>query len=227
MAVWRKLGFLGGKFSNTTYLPFKFRKALDIINSIPEHGGNSFALQHILFDSATITGDFGLPTPRLLPSNNNAGYIQSDYSLIEMEFYTQPVLLRDADQFSMAAGLEVRSPFMDSDLVDFTLALPDYLKLGYRPKDLLISSFKRDLPTVVYDRKKQGFTLPWNIWMRGELRSFCENNLIGFSNRIESKKIMLEWDRFLNGKSEIGWSRFWSIVSLEYYLERNEIIISQ
>jgi asparagine synthase (glutamine-hydrolysing) len=150
-------------------------------------------------------------------------FSQAVYSQQEWQYYTQPVLLRDSDQYSMAVGLELRAPFMDADLVDYALALSDDLKLGTRPKDLLISAFASELPRSVYDRQKQGFTLPWEHWIKNELRGFCQSRIMNFSDRLDTPDLLPEWNRFLQGKSKISWSRWWSVVALEDWMERNGI----
>ena len=50
------------------------------------------------------------------------------------------ILLRDADQMSMAHTLEVRVPLIDHELVSFVLALPDEYKMGQWDKQLLIQA---------------------------------------------------------------------------------------
>jgi asparagine synthase (glutamine-hydrolysing) len=114
---------------------------------------------------------------------------------------------------------------MDQDLVDFALSLPDELKRGTRSKYLLIEAFKDLLPANVYDRKKQGFTLPWEQWMRHELKDFCQAQITDFALRIEAPQLNNEWEQFMLGRGQWSWSRLWSIVALEDYLIRNEITV--
>ena len=52
----------------------------------------------------------------------------SQISIADYAGYTQHVLLKDADQMSMAVSLEVREPFFDQDLVEYVLGLPDKFK---------------------------------------------------------------------------------------------------
>jgi asparagine synthase (glutamine-hydrolysing) len=127
----------------------------------------------------------------------------------------------------MAVGLELRSPFMDQKLVDFALSLPNQLKVGNKSKHLLIEAFKDLLPTSVYNRPKQGFTLPWEVWMRNELSNFCSQRIQSFSKRIDQPKLISEWQKFLKQKSQFSWSRWWGIVAIEDYLIRNEITIRE
>jgi asparagine synthase (glutamine-hydrolysing) len=215
------LGFLKA-FSGV--LPLRYRKAMDVLANL-DKGAAAYAYQRILFDQYTVQKAFGLPLPSLLPKEGVWPDNMSARSVEEWRYYTQPVLLRDSDQYSMAVGLELRAPFMDQDVVNFALSLPDELKRGTRSKYLLIEAFKDLLPTNVYDRKKQGFTLPWEQWMRHELKDFCQTRITAFAQRIDAPQLNTEWEQFLMGRGQWTWSRLWSIVALEDYLLRNEITV--
>ena len=139
--------------------------------------------------------------------------------------YTQHTLLKDTDQMSMAVSLEVREPFFDQDLVEFMLAVPDKLKQPDYPKKLLVGSLKPLIPDAVVFRKKQGFLFPWNIWLRTELRSFCETRLKNMMQRpwIHGQELWRRWQRFLAGDNDVRWSEIWLFVVLEYWLEKNRL----
>ena len=77
------------------------------------------------------------------------------------------------DVASMAASLEVRTPFLDRVLVDEVLRLPVEHKLGLRTsKRLLKAVAARYVPRRVLDRPKQGFSLPVKSWLRGPLAPY-------------------------------------------------------
>jgi asparagine synthase (glutamine-hydrolysing) len=225
MSDWQKRSWLSKGSGLQSFLPFDKRKGMEIASAVSKYGGNAYAFQRLLFDQTSIEDLFHLDKPTLFPSAEKGPFSQAVYSQQEWQYYTQPVLLRDSDQYSMAVGLELRAPFMDADLVDYALALSDDLKLGTRPKDLLISAFASELPRSVYDRQKQGFTLPWEHWIKNELRGFCQSRIMNFSDRLDTPDLLPEWNRFLQGKSKISWSRWWSIVALEDWMERNNITL--
>lgn len=89
-----------------------------------------------------------------------------------LEFYTRFYLpddiLTKVDRASMLVSLEVRSPFLDNDLVDFTRRLPHGYKLrdGQR-KYLLKRSLDGVIPGSILRRKKKGFGIPLASWLRG------------------------------------------------------------
>jgi len=149
----------------------------------------------------------------------------SQVSIAEYIGYTQNTLLKDTDQFSMAVSLEAREPFFDHDLVEFVLAIPDHLKFPQYPKSLLVESLQGLLPNEIVHRKKQGFLFPWNVWMKKELRSFCEAHLQRIAQRhfINGKNLLGYWNRFLNNDTSVRWMEIWLFVTLEYWMEKNGI----
>ena len=88
-------------------------------------------------------------------------------SWIESNLYMQNQLLRDADVMSMAHGIEIRVPFLDRDFVNLVQSIRSDIKYpGAFPKQLLIDSFKSELPNSVWNRPKMGFSFPFTEWMQ-------------------------------------------------------------
>lgn len=87
-------------------------------------------------------------------------------------------LLTKVDRASMLHALEVRSPFMDPDLVRFAAALSTDSLLRGGPKRLLREAFAHELPGTVYTRKKMGFGVPIGDWFRGDLRDMLFGGLL-------------------------------------------------
>ena len=149
----------------------------------------------------------------------------SQVTLAEATTYMQNTLLRDADQMSMAHALEVRVPFLDYELVNYVLNVPDEFKYPSSPKKLLVDSLKDLLPEEIVNRPKMGFTFPWKHWMKHELRSFCESHLnyLGESNILNGAELNKLWQRFLADDKSITWSRIWHLVVLGYWIKKNDI----
>lgn len=152
-------------------------------------------------------------------------HVLSYISLLEMNSYMQNVLLRDADQMSMAVALEVRVPFLDHKLVEYVLSVQDEWKFPATPKKLLIDSLQGLLPDEIVNRPKMGFTLPWEQWMKNELKSFCEKNIISLAKRdfVNEKELKELWNQFLKGNKKVTWSRIWHLVVLENWLITNAV----
>jgi asparagine synthase (glutamine-hydrolysing) len=149
----------------------------------------------------------------------------SQVSVAEYLGYTQHTLLKDTDQMSMAVSLEVREPFFDQDLVEFVLAVPDGLKNPTYPKSLLVESLKPLLPDEIVFRRKQGFLFPWDVWLRNDLKGFCDRYIKNMADRpfINGGRLVAYWYRFLAGDKRVRWSEIWLFVVLEYWLEKNGV----
>jgi asparagine synthase (glutamine-hydrolysing) len=91
--------------------------------------------------------------------------------------YLPDDLLTKVDRCSMLHALEVRSPFMDHELVQFAAGLTTDQLLKGGPKRMLREAFAKDLPEFVFKRKKMGFAVPIGEWFRGELRPMLRDNL--------------------------------------------------
>jgi asparagine synthase (glutamine-hydrolysing) len=145
-------------------------------------------------------------------------------SYLESRCYMLNTLLRDADVMSMAHGLEVRVPLIDHRLAQTVLALPGKWKVNGTPKKLLVGVLDGSLPDRIVHRKKRGFTLPFEHWMRQDLRLEIEQVLTarrinegplgGLLNGVEVEKV---WRDFLN--RSMSWSRPWSLYVLQKWCE--------
>lgn len=96
---------------------------------------------------------------------------------IDRSTYLPGDLLTKVDRCSMLHGLEVRSPFMDHELVQFAAGLTTDQLLKGGPKRMLREAFADDLPAWVFKRKKMGFAVPIGEWFRGELRPMLRDTL--------------------------------------------------
>jgi asparagine synthase (glutamine-hydrolysing) len=74
------------------------------------------------------------------------------------------------DKMSMAAGLELRVPFLDVELMRFVERIPATKRVRPgRPKRLHRRAVERLLPARIADRKKHGFATPYDDWLRASL----------------------------------------------------------
>ena len=162
-----------------------------------------------------------------ISSNNsdNNNYLLSRISIAEITTYMQNTLLRDTDQMSMANALEVRVPFLDYKLVEYVLSIPDKYKNPVTPKKLLIDSLQGLLPDEIINRTKMGFTFPWKLWMKNELKNYCEERIKKLASRtmFNEQGVLNWWQKFLNNDPSVTWSRVWHLIVLENWLTENNI----
>ncbi len=146
-------------------------------------------------------------------------------SYLEARCYMANTLLRDADVMSMAHGLELRVPLIDHRLADLLMTIPGELKLDQNvPKPLLVGALGNALPDAVVHRRKQGFTLPFEHWLRGELRANVAHGIQNvpegaLRGRIHAEGVRKVWESFLAGRT--SWSRPWSLYVLSKWCELN------
>ena len=154
-----------------------------------------------------------------------------DYAAIswaEMTGYMRRMLLRDADQMSMAVSLELRVPFLDHELVEHVLSLPAREKQPRQggAKGLLVEACRDLLPVSVYDRPKRGFVLPMKSWMQGPLAEFVNDGLREAAGRELLPGTFIDELRaaFTNGR--LHWTRPWAIVVLGHFAKRRQLVRS-
>ena len=143
-------------------------------------------------------------------------------SFLELGSYMRNTLLRDADALGMAQSIEIRVPFLDHELVAWCLEIgaADYSR-GSGKKQLLLRAAADLLPVETLKRKKQGFTLPMDQWMRGPLSSFVAQGLSALrqSGILPAVDLPRLKERFLGG--DLPWARLWQFVVLGHWVQRH------
>jgi asparagine synthase (glutamine-hydrolysing) len=137
---------------------------------------------------------------------------------LESRMYLGSQLLRDLDVMSMAHALEVRVPFVDHELISRvwpSLGLHPRLMRGKR---LLHEGLALPLPAAIVTQPKQGFTLPFARWMRGDLAPVVRDGLqrlasAGWIAAEAPDRVWADWQR---GASH--WSRPWGLSVLGHFL---------
>jgi asparagine synthase (glutamine-hydrolysing) len=88
-------------------------------------------------------------------------------------------LLVKADKITMANSLELRVPLLDHKVLEFAASLPAGYKVrGKETKRALKAAFSRALPREILTRKKAGFPVPYDRWLRGELSDGARDVLL-------------------------------------------------
>jgi asparagine synthase (glutamine-hydrolysing) len=142
-------------------------------------------------------------------------------------------LLIKADKMTMANSIELRVPLLDHKVLEFAASLPSHLKVhGFTTKYILKNALKNRVPRSILDRRKVGFPVPYESWLRKELRGWVRETLFdqtttnrgyfsvpavrellardevrgGYSKEIFSLLTLELWHRtFLEQKQEVSW----------------------
>jgi asparagine synthase (glutamine-hydrolysing) len=128
------------------------------------------------------------------------------------------------DKMGMAVGVEIRVPFLDNDLVDFSYSIPPELKLKNNvTKYILKKVAERYLPNEVIYRSKAGFGAPVRKWVTEDLSDLVESRL----NRVNiEKQKIFDYDRVFNlidrnKKGEIDASySIWAILAIDSWVRQ-------
>jgi len=131
------------------------------------------------------------------------------------------MLLVKMDIASMAHGLEVRSPLLDQELVEYMARLPYKLKIkNGEPKYLLKKLAERFLPKDILYRRKQGFSMPVAEWMKGPASTFAKESfsqatpfLEQFFNMTELNQIV---DEHIQGRKNHK-NMVWNLLNLSLW----------
>jgi asparagine synthase (glutamine-hydrolysing) len=87
-------------------------------------------------------------------------------------------LLIKADKMTMANSLELRVPLLDHKVLEFAASLPAHFKVhGFTTKYILKEALKNRIPARILDRRKVGFPVPYESWLRKESRSWVHEVL--------------------------------------------------
>jgi asparagine synthase (glutamine-hydrolysing) len=135
----------------------------------------------------------------------------------DISSYLSGDLLPKVDIASMAFGLEVRSPFLDSEIMSFGLSVPDNLRVKANdPKYLLKQLARQKLPSAIVDRPKKGFGVPRDEWLRGQLNNHLNHTLSesnsNLSNLLKMDVVKSRVTAFNNG--ERSETEIWSLYML-------------
>lgn len=157
-----------------------------------------------------------------------------DLAVAEMSSYMGNVLLRDTDSMSMSQSLEVRVPFLDDGVVDWSLRVPTGVK-GLKPKSMLIGVAAAHVPEDVLARRKMGFVLPLDRWMRNDLFTHIDDLLHSpppsLSGLLDAQAVRDAWQGYLRGAplrllSAQEWLRPWSLYVLYEWITSAQRVAS-
>jgi asparagine synthase (glutamine-hydrolysing) len=137
---------------------------------------------------------------------------------LDVETYLPDDLLLKADIASMAHSLELRSPFLDHEVLEVGVSLRAPLRL--RGKGALRKAFAADLPPEVLSRRKTGFGVPLARWFRHELRELARDVLLDPAARRRGQLRPAAVERLLaehaSGRADHG-HRLWCLLMLELW----------
>lgn len=167
------------------------------------------------------------PTDYFLNLNNripNEKSVLNQVLFWEMNTFLVDHNLNYTDKLAMACGVEVRVPYLDLELVDFSTTIPPWLKLnGHETKYILKKVAEKYLPKEVIYRPKTGFGAPMRKWILEDLDSLIQIRLstkrlkeLGIFKSDEVWKLIND-----NKKGKVDASfTIWAILALESWIRQ-------
>ena len=159
----------------------------------------------------------------ILPQNIHHHHIKEgsfaeDMMLNDTLFYLPYDILTKVDRATMAVSLEGRAPLLDSRVFEYVWGLPEQYKIrNGQGKWLLRQVLKQHVPEELYNRPKQGFTIPVGDWLKDDLKEWAEDLLTEeklTENGLDAKQIRKLWHNHLKGQG--GNSVFlWTILTYQ------------
>lgn len=148
-------------------------------------------------------------------------------SLFDIQFYLKDELLVKVDVATMQNSLEDRVPLLDSRIVEFALNLDPSLKVkGKNQKYLLKKVLYNYLPASLFDRPKQGFSIPLLQWLKGDLKYLIEDHLnkpsVEAVGLVKWESVQAILSRFNHGETYL-YTRIWSLIVLHQWMKSNPI----
>lgn len=144
-----------------------------------------------------------------------------------LQYNTLPQLLRYADRNSMAFSREARLPFLDNDLVDFTLRIPDkwLFEDAWQKYPLRESSVGKVPDEICWRADKVGYAAPLDLWIRASLKDWAYERLFnGKAAQLEhfdEPSIRKLWDEHQSGTANHSWA-FWRWISLSEWFDMHD-----
>ncbi len=180
---------------------------------------------------------FGPALAKALNHNSAECFTALDWELIshdkveklgelDLKTYLPGDILVKADISSMANSLELRSPFMDTSVVEFAARLPMKYKLhGKDRKHILKMAFPEFITPELSARPKRGFGVPVASWLRESWKLPAQEKL--FSSKLISGNFINEpvlkrlWDMHQSGEADYSYI-LWELIVLSIFLEKAE-----
>jgi asparagine synthase (glutamine-hydrolysing) len=103
-------------------------------------------------------------------------------SYIDLKIWLGESLLSKVDRISMGNSLEVRTPFLDFNLVNYMFSVDSNIKVGNTNKYLLKKIASKYIPETIINRTKKGFNSPFNEWLNKEYKDKILDVIVEVNN---------------------------------------------
>jgi len=149
----------------------------------------------------------------------------NDFRTIDRHLSLEGDMLVKVDRTSMLNSLECRAPFLNRELFDFTMTLPeDYLIKKWSKKHILKEAFKHEFPEGFLDKSKKGFLVPVGDWLRSglkkELESYIDTNFLKTQGIFNINYIQELVSNHLSGKFDNSY-KVWTFYTFQKWYKKH------
>lgn len=221
--------FLRSLFTNTAkQLPGKFSKLSHYlsISNVDNATLRSFKWFASSEDTSYLSNKELAQTP-ILPEGIDLSHLLLGYQGLDLmmyydlQYWLPDNLLERADRLTMANSIELRTPFLDQNLVEFCCLINPSLKTrGASTKIILKMAMRGILPDNIINRPKSGFSTPLKYWLSGNLKDWSED--IVFSKKCRQRgifdhsKLRIIFDDHHTGKKDHT-KAIWTVLNFELW----------
>ena len=159
---------------------------------------------------------------------------QEKWMWIDTKTYLPDDILTKVDRASMAVSLEARVPLLDYHVVEYAWQIPVASQFGYAAPDakgspingkkMLKSILSEYIPQEMLERKKMGFGVPIDAWLRGPLKEWASDLLqpdkLKQEGYLNETLITKRWEDHLEGRADWHYS-LWNVLMFEAWLAQN------
>ena len=145
---------------------------------------------------------------------------------VDTSLYLPADILVKVDRASMFSSLEVRSPLLDKDILEYAWRTPIEDKIfahegrGKRPLYELLNKY---VPKDLIDRPKQGFSPPVGVWLKSSLRGWAEDLLFSDTGLYDPAETRRLWTDFQAGKADYHKEIWCILMAQSWYVNSYEM----
>ena len=151
--------------------------------------------------------------------------ILSFLGLVDIKTYLEGDIMTKVDRATMQVALEGREPFLDQNIIEFGLNLPDdYKYRDGKGKFILREILYKYVPKELIERPKQGFAIPIREWLLGllssDLRALASDSDFTLTFQLNQNSISQKIENFLTGKKYENEYNIWFLYVLYKWYQR-------
>lgn len=146
--------------------------------------------------------------------------------LVDLKGFLPEQMMMKADKITMYHSLETRSPYLDSNIVEFALSLPNKLKINlFEGKYILKKVAEKHLPQNLVWRKKHYFSVPLTYWFRNELKDLVYDSIAEVKKYLPTlnhKYYKFIINKHMNEKSDYNYP-IWGMMVLAKWMKYHKL----